>query len=103
MDGHGFDEFDMIELIMNCQWAHDAARIMASYHAEGDTPWEDGQACKDAGEAIRDGVVSGDALIRGITDRELNLTEMIFSRLLGSVDWTAVGRHYLRDVAEVAP
>ncbi len=102
MDAHGFDEFDMIELIMNCQWANDAARIAAYSYAEGDHPWRNGQACKDAGEAIRDDVVSAEALIRGITSRELNLTEMIFSRLLGSVDWTAVGRHYLKDVAEAA-
>lgn len=105
-----FDEDDMIEMIMNDRWAHFAAieqaRAVSSDYDEEfdpDTGWDPAEswaACKRAGENIRDYVVRKDAQRRGVSDNENNLTECLFARLLGCVDWSDVGRHYLNEVKE---
>lgn len=104
---HGMDESDIIELVSNDQSAHEAsvrlgAQAVNDY--DNDDPTESWDLCKSVGEDIRDDVVREQAWSGyGVRDWDRNLTECLFSRMLGCVDWAEVGRHYIGQAIEAVP
>lgn len=102
---HGMDENDVIEIVMNDQPSHNAAIALgddAVNNYGNDNPAGSWDLCKSVGEDIRDEVIREDAKDRHrLTDRERTLTESLFARMLGCVDWAEVGRHYINEAIEM--
>jgi hypothetical protein len=103
---HGMDECDVIEILQNEEKENNAAIALAyaSYDSDEAKPAELWDRCKRVGEDIRDYVIKPSAERDHNLQADRNtLSEMLFARMLGCVDWAEVGRHYIRGAMEQHP
>lgn len=96
---HGMDESDVTEIVSNNRIAQEAATSLGrrALNEHGDNAAASWNACKSVGEDIRDEIIVPDAAThhRMKADRENTLTETLFARMRGCVDWAEVGRHFI--------
>lgn len=96
---HGMDESDVIEIVSNNRAAHEASvRIGADAvnNYGNDDPDKSRDLCKSVGEDVRDEIIMPDAARNHrMRDQERTLTESLFARMRGCVDWAEVGRHFI--------
>lgn len=96
---HGMDESDVIEIVSNNRPAQETVTMHAglAVAAHDGNAAESYEVCKAVGEYIRDEIVMADAAKRHRmpADRENTLTESLFARMRGCVDWAEVGRHFI--------
>lgn len=102
---HGMDESDVTEIVSNNRAAHYAAVALgldAINNYGNDDPDKSYDLCKSVGEDIRDEIITPDAAThhRMKADRENTLTETLFARMRGCVDWAEVGRHFITVAVE---
>jgi hypothetical protein len=102
----GMDENDVIEILQNEEKENNAAIALAytSYDSDETDPAASWDRCKSVGEDIRDYVIKPSAeRDHNLESDNRTLSEMLFARMLGCVDWAEVGRHYIGEAIEQNP